>query len=127
VEQERRIKESELMTEVMVEQKKRHIRETTMAAEIALETEREKLIERKAGNDKKAADAQAYTLDATLTPLRTLDWKVLQALSASAMDPASMIAVAFRELAENAQRIGELNVSPDLLKTLMNGAAHPKR
>jgi hypothetical protein len=30
-----------------------------------------------------------------------------------------MIAVAFRELAENAQKIGELNVTPDLLKSLL--------
>jgi hypothetical protein len=30
-----------------------------------------------------------------------------------------MIALAFRELAENAQKIGELNISPDLLKSLL--------
>jgi hypothetical protein len=30
-----------------------------------------------------------------------------------------MIALAFRELAENATKIGELNMSPDLLRTLM--------
>ena len=29
-----------------------------------------------------------------------------------------MIALAFRELAENAAKIGELNVTPDLLKSL---------
>ncbi len=122
VEQERRIKESELQTEVMTEQKRRHIRETKMAADIAVEKEREKLVDQKAANDRKAADAQAYTLTQTLTPIRALDWKVLQALSASSMDPAAMIAVAFRELAQNASRIGELNVSPDLLKSLLNGA-----
>ena len=125
VEQERRIKESELQTEVMTEQKRRHIRETKMAADIALEVEREKLVDQKVANDRKAADAQAYTLNATLKPVRDLDWKVLSALSSSGNDPAAMIAVAFRELAENAQKIGELNVSPDLLKTLLNGAASP--
>jgi hypothetical protein len=30
-----------------------------------------------------------------------------------------MIAMAFQEMAENAQKIGELNVSPDLLKSLI--------
>jgi hypothetical protein len=30
-----------------------------------------------------------------------------------------MIALAFRELAENAGKIGELNVSPDLLQSLI--------
>jgi hypothetical protein len=54
-----------------------------------------------------------------LEPLRTMDWKVLSALQAGGGDPATMIAVAFRELAENAQRIGELNISPDLLRSLI--------
>src|SRR6202166_4994202 len=40
VEQERRIKESELNTEIAVETKQREIRETQMAAEIALEQQR---------------------------------------------------------------------------------------
>lgn len=128
VEGERRIKESELATEVMVEEKKRHIREKKMAADIAIETERAKLIDAKVENDQKAADAQAYALEATLKPVRTLDWKTLQALSSSGGDASVMIGLAFRELAENASKIGELNISPDLLRTLLkdvppNGAA----
>ncbi len=122
VEQERRVKQSELETEIMVEQKRRHIRETKMAADIAMEKEREKLLEQKAANERTLADAQAYTLEKTLGPIRELDWKTLQALSQTRMDPASLIAIAFRELAENAQKIGELNMSPDLLKSLMQPA-----
>jgi regulator of protease activity HflC (stomatin/prohibitin superfamily) len=119
VEQERRIKESELQTEVMVEQQRRHIRETKMAADIAMEQARAALIEQQVENDNKAADARAYALSATLAPVRTLDWKVLSALSSGGMDPAGNIALAFRELAENASKIGELNVSPDLLRALI--------
>lgn len=119
VEQERRVKQSELETEIMVEQQRRAIRETKMAADIAMEKEREKLLEQKAANERTQADAQAYMLDKTLEPIRALDWKTLQALSTSKMDPAGLIAVAFRELAENAQKIGELNMSPDLLRTLL--------
>lgn len=119
VEQERRVKESELQTEVMVEQKRHHIRETKMKADIAMEKERQALVEQKAANDKKAAEAQAWALGKQLEPLRTMDWKVLSALQAGGGDPGTMIAVAFRELAENAQRIGELNVSPDLLRALI--------
>lgn len=119
VEGERRIKESELATDVMVEEKRRSIREKQMAADVAIETERAKLIAAKVENDRVAADAQGYALDATLRPLRTLDWKLLQALSAGGSDPGVMIGVAFRELAENAQKIGELNISPDLLGRLV--------
>ena len=123
VEGERRIKESELATDVMVEEKKRNIRERQMAADVAIETERAKLISAKVENDRMAADAQSYALDATLRPLRTLDWKMLQALAAGGGDPGVMIGIAFRELAENAQKIGELNISPDLLRTLLSQRA----
>jgi hypothetical protein len=51
---------------------------------------------------------------------------VLTALSQGAGDPGAMIAVAFRELAENAQKIGELNVSPDLLRALLPATAKGK-
>lgn len=119
VEQERRVKESELQTEVMVEQKRHHIRETKMKADIAIEKERQALVEQKTANDKKAAEAQAWALAKQLEPLRSMDWKVLSALQTGGGDPGTMIAVAFRELAENAQRIGELNVSPDLLRSLI--------
>jgi hypothetical protein len=38
-------------------------------------------------------------------------------------DARNTIAMAFQELATNAQKIGELNVSPDLLRTLVGTAA----
>ena len=73
------------------------------------------------------ADAQAYGLAATLEPVRNLDWKVLSALSPASADAGSMIALAFRELAENAQKIGELNISPDLLRALLPSGAPVKK
>lgn len=119
VEGERIIKESELSTELAVELKKREIRERKMSADIAVEEQRSQLVTKKAENDKQDADARAYAIAATLEPIRNMDWKTLLAASGSASDPKLMIALAFRELAENATKIGELNMSPDLLKTLM--------
>ena len=119
VEQERIIKENELGTEIAVEEKRRQVRETQMAAEIAIEEQRKELIETRVENERKDADSRAYALETTLKHVRTLDWRTLMALSAGGGDPRSMIALAFRELAENAQKIGELNMSPDLLKTLL--------
>lgn len=119
VEQERVIKESELDTELAVEAKKRDIRERKMAAEIALEEQRASLIAQKVQNDKQDADSRAYAIQATLEPVKQVDWKTLVAVSGGAADPKLMIALAFRELAENASKIGELNMSPDLLKTLL--------
>ncbi len=119
VEQERRIKESELNTEIAVEEKKRQIRETQMAAEIAVEEQRAKLIDHRVENERKDADSHAYTLTETLKPLRDLDWKTLMMLGGKNADPKAMIALAFQQMAENAQKIGELNVSPDLLTALV--------
>ena len=122
VEQERLIKESELNTEIAVEEKKRQIRETQMAAEIAVEEQRAQLIDRRVANERKDADSRAYTLTQTLKPLRDLPWKTLMMLGGKNMDAKAMVALAFQEMAENAQKIGELNVSPDLLRSLVSNA-----
>jgi len=119
VEQERIIKESELNTELAVETKKREIRERKMAADIAVEDQRSTLVAKQADNTRQDADSKAYALRATLEPLEKADWKTLMAISANGGDPRTLIALAFRELAENASKIGELNMSPDLLKSLI--------
>jgi regulator of protease activity HflC (stomatin/prohibitin superfamily) len=117
VEQERRIKESELETEIAVQEKQRQIRESQLAADIAIEERRAALVERRSENERRDADARAYALQATLEPVRNVDWRTLMAVGGAA-DPKLMIALAFRELAENAAKIGEINVTPDLLKAL---------
>jgi hypothetical protein len=119
VEQERRIRESELNTEIAVQEKQRQIRETQMAGDIAVEQQRADLVEQRSENERKDADTRAYALRATLEPVRDLDWRTLMALGTAGTDPKLMIALAFRELAENASKIGEVNVSPDLLKSLL--------
>jgi regulator of protease activity HflC (stomatin/prohibitin superfamily) len=122
VEQERLIKESELNTDIAVEEKKRQIRETQMSAEIAVEEQRSQLIDRRVENERKDADSRAYVLTETLKPLRDLDWKTLMMLGGKNTDPKTMVALAFQEMAENAQKIGELNVSPDLLNSLIDSS-----
>ncbi len=121
VAQERLIKESELNTELAVEEKRRQIREAKMAADIAVEQQRVALLDQRVTNDRKEADAKAYGLDAMLTPIKGVDWRTLTALSAGKMDAKLSIAMAFRDLAENAQKIGELNISPELLTGLISG------
>lgn len=118
VEQERRIKESELETERAIEEKRQKMRESEMAAEIALELQRAALIEQRVENEKKDADAKAYALKATLAPIGELDWRKVMMLAPTG-DARSTIALAFQELAGNAQKIGELNISPDLLRSLI--------
>jgi len=118
VEQERRIKESELETERAIEERRQKMRETQLASEIALEQQRTALIEQRVENEKKDADAKSYALRATLAPIGELDWRKVMMLTPGS-DARASIAMAFQELATNAQKIGELNISPDLLRTLM--------
>ncbi len=68
-------------------------------------------------NERKEADARAYALQTTIEPLKGVDWRTLLAASGGG-DAKLNIALAFRELAENASKIGELNISPDLLNSL---------
>lgn len=118
VELERTIKENELNTEIAVEQKNRQVRETQMAAEISVEEQRAVLVDHRVANERKEADARAHMLQATLEPLKTIDWRTLMVASGN-NDSKSIIAMAFRDLAENAGKIGELNISPDLLNSLL--------
>ena len=65
------------------------------------------------------ADAQAYSIDASLKPLAKLDPAVLQVLAVQNTDPRLMASLALKEIAQNASKIGNLNISPDLFELLM--------
>ncbi len=137
VEQERKIKESELNTEIAVEEKKkqitekkmesevlkeqnnRKIREMKMEADISVEDQKKNLIDIKVSNEKKEADSRGYVLETTLKPYKGMDWRTLMAIGKDASDPKMQMAIAFREMAENAQKIQNLNITPDLLQTMI--------
>ena len=67
----------------------------------------------------KDADSRAYAMEVTAKAIETMDWKKLMLISPGGFDAGQVIALAFQELAGNAQKIGELNISPDLLQGLM--------
>ena len=90
-----------------------------MATKIVLEQQNKELVELATQNERQQSDAKAYGLSATLKALEATDPKVLQSLTSVGMDPGRLVALAFRELAENADKIGQLNISPDLLRELM--------
>jgi regulator of protease activity HflC (stomatin/prohibitin superfamily) len=121
VEQERKIRENELNTEVAVQTKQRQIEETKLAGLISLEEQRRQLVATEAANSKTRADAEAYLVRATIEPLASLDPKALQVLAARNVDPRILVAMAFQEIAANAAKVGNLNISPDLLDTLLKG------
>lgn len=136
VDQERKIKETELNTEIAVEEKRKQIdekkmeaeiqkadndrklREINIQADISIENQRKQLIDQKTANDRKEAETQGFVLETTLKPYKDMDWKTLTALGTK-NDARMNISLAFRQLAENADKIGNLNISPELLDTIL--------
>lgn len=140
IEQERYIKENELNTEIAVETKKKQIRETQLEAErsvaqkknemkdeqlsfeTGLEEKKQELIKLSVENKKAEADAKAYELSSVMKALEGTNPIVLQSLSNIGMKPDKLIAIAFQELADKAEKIGQLNITPDLLQGLLGKA-----
>ncbi len=138
VEQERKIRESELNTEIAVKEKQKQIdkktaelqlekaqtehklRDMQIASDIEIEEKKKTLTDMQAENIKKQADAKGYELEKTLAPYKNLDWHILMAMNNNGLSAADNLGLAFRELAEKSEKIGNLNITPDLLKTLID-------
>ena len=136
VEQERKIKETELSTEIAVEEKKKQIsekkmeahvlqaqnsrklREMKVEADVSIERQRETLVNLKVENERKEAEIKAMLIEANLKPYKEMDWRTVQAMFGSG-DAQQNIAMAFRSLADNVGKIGNLNITPDLLQGLL--------
>jgi len=139
IEQERGVKENEFNTEIAIENKKKQVRETQLEAErvvqkkqnqlkeeqmnfdTSLEEKKKSLIEITVQNAKAEADAKAYELSVVMKALEGINPNVIQSLANIGMQPNKLIAMAFQGLAENAEKIGQLNISPDLLQELLKG------
>jgi len=136
VEQEKKIKESELDTEIAVEQKKKQISEKKMETELMLQQNKQKLREQqldadikfeqgnqklvsiRTENQRKEAETKGFVLETMLAPYKNMDWHVLMAIGKDGMSAEQNISMAFRELAENSSKIENLNITPDLLESL---------
>ncbi len=137
VEKERAVRQNELDTDIAVEHKKRQIQETKMearaaamrkdnelrteqmSADVAMEAQRRQLVEGQALNSRTLAEAEAHRVAAVMNALEGADPRTVQALAATGMQPGQLIAQAFGGIAERAGSIGQLNVSPDLLNSLL--------
>ncbi|MCA9175156.1 MAG: hypothetical protein KDB14_11795 [Planctomycetales bacterium] len=117
VEMERKIRENELKTERLVAEKEQEVREAEMKADIAVEEQRASLVEMQAANRRKESEAQGAALQALLAPVQSVDWRVLLAMQGG--DSNMLISSAFEQLAGNAEKIGQLSITPDLLESLL--------
>jgi len=137
IDQERKVKENEYNTDISVENKKRQVREAQLEAEqavqtktnqlkedqllseIRLEEKRRELVELSSKNAKDEADVKAYALAAVMKAIEGSDASVIQSLASVGMEPGKLVALAFQGLADRAEHIGQLNITPDLLKEII--------
>ena len=94
-----------------------------MQGRITLEEQRKALVALSVSNQKEEADARAYGMNAVMQSFQSVDPRIMQALASVGMDPSQLIAAAFQSLADKADRIGNLNISPELLQELMSTAS----
>jgi regulator of protease activity HflC (stomatin/prohibitin superfamily) len=88
-------------------EQERHIKENELNTEVALEQKRQELVDLQGQNNNRQAEFEAKSNDIWLGPWR-------------ATDPRVLLGLAFKLLGENAQRIGNLTVTPELLASIMN-------
>lgn len=138
VEQERIIRESELNTEIAIENKNREIQETRMETErlamqkelemakerLAFQVQQEErnqaLVDLKTRNDRAEAETKAYALKAVMEVYEKVNPEILKSLTNAGLDSGHLLALAFQGIADKAEKIGNLNITPDLLQSIIN-------
>ncbi len=141
VEQERTIKEAELETDLSVQAKEQQIEEARLdnerkllreraeikqeelTAQVSAEAKRNELVALSVENQRIQSDADAYAIESKMKAYSQLPVENLKALALAKMGPEQLMAMAFESLAQNAGKIGELNISPDLFGQLMKKGA----
>lgn len=137
IEQERIVKENELNTEIAIEEKKKQIQESQLESKrmkmvkensikdeelvlkTKLEEKKKEFINIQVENEKAEADSKAYSFAAMKKVFNEIDLGIIEALANMDMKPDKVIAAAFKELANKAEKIGQLNITPDLLESLI--------
>lgn len=143
IEQERIIKENEINTEIKVAEKEKEKQEKEQEKEFALrekaaakklKIENEEMLGRielekkrseytalEAENERIKAEQQAHAVEAIVGAYNNLNVTLVEACATAQMDPSILMAKAFMNIGENADKIGTLNMTPDLLQSIVNG------
>ncbi len=140
IEQERIIKENEINTEIKVAEKEKEkeemeqerefalrekalteklrIENEEIAGKIELEKKNREYTELETENERIKSDQQAYAVTALVNAYNNLNAALVEACAMAQTDPGTLMARAFMNLGENADKIGTLNMTPDLLQTI---------
>ena len=107
----------------MAAAKKLKIANEEMIGKIELEKKNSEFTALQTENERLKADQQAYAVAAVVNAYNNLNVALVEACAMAQMDPAALMAKAFMNIGENADKIGTLNMTPDLLQSIVDGAA----
>lgn len=88
-------------------EQERKIKQNELSTSVDLEQRRRELVELQGENARKQAEFEAESQRIKLAPFRELDTRLT-------------LALAFRDFAANAEKIGTLTITPDLMEQLLN-------
>jgi len=103
-----------------IESKKNQIELEKLTSHIDHENRKKELVRAEAENMKELSRARAESLREELSSISTLPPELLEVLASNQMDASKIVGRALRDLAKNADKIGTLQISPDLLTSLLN-------
>lgn len=101
--------------------KKLQIENQEMIGRIELEKKNKELTALEAENARMKADQEAYAVEGVVRAYNNLNVALVEACAMAQTDPGTLMAKAFMNIGENADKIGNFNISPDLLQTIMGG------
>ena len=118
--------EKEYALREMAVQKKIQIDNQDMAGKIELEKKNKEFTELSAANEKTKADIKAYAAESLVKAYNNINPAILESCAMAQMEPGALMAKAFMNIGENAEKIGSLNMTPDLLQSIV-GAMNPSQ
>lgn len=102
-------------------QKRIEIDNQDMLGKIELEKKNKEFTELEAANAKIRADQKAYAVAQLVKAYNNLNEKLVEASAMAQMSPSALMAKAFMNIGDNANKIGTLNFTPDMLDSIAKG------
>jgi hypothetical protein len=119
-EKQKLLEETKMNAVKAMEEKKNEIEKMKLESRIELEKKKKSLVETESENMIQVAKAKAESVRLELSALGAISGETLEILASNQMSASKTVSKAMRELAKNAGKIGNLNISPDLLSSLLN-------
>ena len=122
-EKQKLVEEARMEAKASVARKKMEMEKEELDSRTSLEEKRKELVAKESENRLQMARAEGQAMKLQLEGLAGLSPELLEVLAANQMDSRQLISKAMRDLARGADKIGNLNISPDLLDSLLNSGS----